>query len=151
MIDPDTLLGYLVTAMKANATLVALTGASTANITSYSANYPTKVELYTAVRDINPPGVLVAWTGTDIGARSNGISHLFSAFLAPRGKVAPMFVALREGLIGSSGVKFKRYELNTAVHYVDVLGCFSRQLIVGEAIFEYYEVPMRITERGVDS
>lgn len=148
MIDPDVLLGQLLAAMRENAELVALVGQKS-NITSYSPAYPAKVDMFTAVRDLNPPGVLVAWTGTDIAPRSNGISHLFSAYLAPRGKVAPLFVALREGEV--SGEKFKRYQLNQFVHFVDVLGCFSRQLIIGEALFEYFEVPMRVTERGVDS
>jgi hypothetical protein len=151
MIDPDVLLGQLVTALRANADLVALLNGQASAITAYSATYPTKVDLYAAIRDLNPPSILVAWTGTEIGQRSNGIAHQFAAYLAPRGKVAPMFLALREGTISPSGDKFKRYQLDPMVHFVDVLGCYSRQMIIGEAVFEYYEVPMRITERGVDS
>jgi len=151
MIDPDVLLGNLLTVLRDIPTLVTLLGSSSTNITSYSPTYPTKVDLSSAIRKVNPPGILLAWMGTSINDRSNGIEHLYSAFLVPSGKVAPVFTALREGVVTTGGEKFKRTCVTSGVHPTDVRGCLPRQIIVGEAVYEYFEIPMRITERGVDS
>lgn len=151
MIDPDVLLGNLLTVLRDIPALVALLGNSSSNITSYSPTYPTKVDLASATRKVNPPGILLAWMGTTIGDRSNGIEHNYSAFLVPNGKVAPVFAALREGVVTTGGEKFKRTCVTANVHPTDVRGCFPRQFLIGEAIYEYFEIPLRITERGVDS
>lgn len=150
MIDPDVLLGNLLTVVRDNPTLVTLLGNSSSNVTSYSPTYPTKVDLASAIHKINPPGILIAWTSTQIGDRSQKLEHLYSAFLVPNGKVAPVFTALREGVITTGGQKFKRTAVMAHTDFPDVRGCFPRQIAIGEAIFEIWEVPIRITERGVD-
>jgi hypothetical protein len=152
MQDFDTLLGQLVAALRANATLVSALGGNSSAIVQYSAEFPVASDLMTVVRNMEPPTLLVAWTETRIGDRSNRIEHFFTVYCSPLGKIATVFTALREGAISPSGTKFKRYQLSNAVHPTDVQECAVRSEPVDMYTqFEYYAIKLRITERGVDS
>ena len=108
--------------------------------------------MFAAIQSQPEPSLLVVWVETRIGNRSNGIEHIFSAFAqpAPDGTPANIFTALREGVITSKNQKFKFAQVNSACHPSDVQGCFKKQLVIGEVVYEYHEIPIRITERGAD-
>lgn len=152
MTDPSLLLAKLAAALQTNTALMALVGGRD-NVVTYAHSYPTSVDLYGAIRTMTPPQILLAWTGTQCADRINGIEHQFAVYLHPTGSVAAMFTALREGTVTSEvGTgKLKLVQLTAMTHPPDVRGCFPRSIVIGDAIFEYFEVPIRITDRGVDN
>lgn len=156
MTDPATIQTALVAALKTNTALVTLLGSSSANITSYVPTYPTAVNSYAAIQKMNPPSILVAYTGTLCNDRIAGIEHQFSIYLCPSGAVTPLFVAIREGVVTTTTTpavtgKLKLVQLTTLTHPPDIRGCYSRSIVIGEAIFEYWEIPVRVTDRGLDN
>lgn len=149
MINSDTILGWIVTAMRSNATLLALLNNDPSNVIAAPFSYPDGVDLMSEVASMKPPSILVAQMGVSIEKK---LSHKFSAFLFPAGSTPEMFAALRNGTPAGSSVPFKRMQLSPQVHILEMTGWERKALVFDVSRqFEYAEAPIVITETSVDA
>jgi hypothetical protein len=151
MTNPDDLLAALVATLKDIPELVAAIGGPD-NIVAYFHNYPLTVNRLRAINQAQPPIILVACTDTEITRRSRGLAHNFSAALKPLGSPQSVFVKLRDGIVSSSGLKFKNTQVHVSCDPPDVGGCFERTIFITEqSSIDFHEVPIVLTERGADN
>lgn len=151
MINPETLLAALLATLQDIPELVTAIGGP-ANISAYVHNYPSVQNRLLAIQDMEPPQILLAWTGTTIENRSRGLSHRFCAYLKPTGSVAAVFMALRSGVVTTGGKKFYLTRVDNSCDFPDVQGCAERIEFLDEhSAIDFHEVPIVLTERGPDN
>lgn len=150
MLDPDALLDTLVAMLQDIEVLDNLVPAQ--SIRAYHHDYPTAANAVQAVNQLKPPSIMVAHTETRIGRRLNGIEHHFCAYLRPQGRVGPVFLALRDGVVATQETKFKFSVVDSECHPPDILGVVARTIWVSEqSSIDYHEIPIVLTERSVDT
>lgn len=155
MLDPDTLVSAVVAALQANGDFVALLGGST-YITGYSEQYPNSSDFAQTLMTLNPPSALVRWRGTRCGRQARfsafqAIMHDLSVYLRPLGAAAPVWRALREGVLNTTGQKFKLSQIHTELHPVEAMACIPRSITVAQTSFlDFLEVQFTVSERGID-
>jgi hypothetical protein len=152
MIDPDELLEILVAALQDIPALVTLVGGEPANISAFVTDYPESTNWMAAVQQMRAPSILIRHDGTIIGDRSRHIAHQYCAYVMARGRAGVVFQAMREGVVTTGGQKMKLTQIDRSCHPPDFRGFFQRLLaIADQAVIGYYEVPIVLTERGVDN
>lgn len=150
MVDVDNLLDAIVAAMRDNPALVSLTS-GTSSISAYHHIYPKKISLFEEINRIAIGQVMIAWTGTTISGRSNGIEHQFSVYLRPANRIGTIFQAMRDGIVTASGQKFKLLEVDSHCHPVNITGLSARTVSLSDAMtLDYHEISLTVTERGAD-
>ena len=150
MVDVDILLDQIVMVMRNNPSLVALTSGAS-SIFAYHHIYPKKSSHFEEINRVAVGKIMVSWTSTNITGRSNGIEHQFSAYLRPSGSIGSIFMAMRDGIITSTGQKFKLSEVNPNCHPVNIVNCAFRSIFLSDAMsVDYHELSLTVTERGAD-
>jgi hypothetical protein len=158
MVNPNTLIDAIVTAWKSSADVVAILG-SASKITPYyfdmGLSSGTGVNLEQQIQNQTPGTIMVCWVGTRTGqfAKTDTIRHDMAAYLKPGGKIADLFIALREGVCTSSGMKFKLTQVDPSVRTPEEMSCkpLSRFVSQNYGIYDFAELNFTLTERGVDN
>lgn len=152
MQDVDVLTNQLVDAMRDNAVFVAAMGGNGQVIVGYTHSYPTDNMLDDAIMVMQPPAAIVSFRSFRSQSRSGQLEHTFRLVLKPLGGIGPVLVALRKGVVASSGLPFYLHQINSKVHPADLTGVdFRTEYISDKLAVELVDCSLRITERGVDN
>lgn len=168
MQDPILLLTEtIIPVLRSIPALVATVGDDPEQIVPYVYNYPESTEpLFSVIPRMAVPSILVAHRSTNVaGVRGNGIEHTYSCILRPNGAIGAMFVALRdgvpalirtaegeEGLTEAPPTKFKLSQIHFACRQPLVMSLVMQSMQIGDSQFEdYYDAPLVLAERGLDS
>lgn len=157
MADPDVLTAAIVTALQSISTLIAspLLANGAASILSYYPDVPEgDVNIEQTIIEQPAGSILVHWVGTRTGnfAKNDAIKHDFSISLKPRGRVAPLFVLIREGICATSGLKFKHTPVTIDVRLPEELQIINSTKFMTEryGLRDFSDITFTLTERGVD-
>ncbi len=153
MIDFDALGDSIVDVIRRNSSFVQAIGGDAQKIKAYRVDYPLTTNRNDAIAELKGEGAILVFNGTDIIGRQSWITHRFSLYLMPIGPAGAAFKALRDGVVsGGTGIALKFYQFQPDGSPIDVLGIQLRPLeIRGGSTIEIYEVPIQVTETGVDN
>lgn len=148
MLDPGAIIDLVAAAMNDNADLLALMP----NIFAGHHSYPTSISKYERIDSLAVGDLMVCHESTLIVGRSNGIDHQLSAYYRSEGSPTAVFHAMREGIVTSTGQKFKTGQISFSLHPPNITGMYSRSLYLNENLaIDYHEITISLTERGVDN
>lgn len=158
MTDPNTIAGALVTALRAIPALVTAMGGVSTRISAYADTFPQSVQLWQAVHDLAPPGMLVVWNGTMPGGR--GLSevwlHEFSIIVRPKPEtstatgISDIWSNFVNGVpTGMGGQKMIFTEITPALHRMETPSIRRMSLPVNERdSLDYFEITVRFAEKS---
>jgi hypothetical protein len=157
MVDPDTLIDNIVTTLRSCTALVSLLDGRTDNIIPRYLSYDEGQANIEGEQIEQPFGtIMVFWRGTRTGNfnRMESIKHDFGISIKPKGRVAAMFVAIREAECTTPEMrKFKLIQVNTAVRTPEDMQCVPAGQFVaqGYGLYDSGIITFTLTERGVDN
>jgi hypothetical protein len=158
MIAPSTLAGNIVTALRAIPALVTAMGGTATRISAYADTFPQSVQLFQAIQDLPPPGMLVVWNGT--GPYGRGLSevwvHEFAVIVRPKPEtgtatgISDIWSNFVNGIpTAMGGQKMLFTEVNSALHRMETPSIRRMSLQVSETkVLDYFEITMRFVEKG---
>ena len=157
MANPDSLIDAIVTALQSISALTSSTllAAGPASILPYYTDVTDgTVNVEQAIIEQHPGTLIVHWLGTRTGvfAKQDAIKHDFSISCKPIGRVATLFVLIRDGLCTSSGMKFKHTQLDDSVNLPEdmQLQNSTKYLTERYGLRDFSDINFTLTERGVD-
>lgn len=158
MIAPSTLAGNIVTALRAIPALVTAMGGTATRISAYADTFPQSVQLFQAVQDMPPPGMLVVWNGTEPYGR--GLAevwvHEFAVIVRPKPEtstatgISDIWLNFVDGIpTGMGGQKMLFTEVNSALYRMETPRIRRMSLPINERdSLDYFEITMRFVEKG---
>jgi hypothetical protein len=148
MLDWSTIQTGIVNALRDIPALVVLVGGITTNIFAYEDEYPVRVDVFSAIDQMQPPSVMVVWQGTEPGDFNDARpwKHKFSLILMPDGKIATMAKTIIDGVVTSSGSRFIEHLVVAAVDPSDTPLLQRQTVDIGDSTMQYYEISLSYTE-----
>lgn len=151
MIDPATLRAAQVTALREIPGVVALLGASTANIVEYVEE--ANGDLFNTIWSLSPPKLLVVYQGSaPSGGTQSMWQHSFSWVIRVSGSPTALFAAIVNGLrTGGSGLPFVSDSINNVYHPMAIPTMRRSVIPVSDtASKDYWEILTSYTSRGIE-
>lgn len=151
MIDPATLRAAQVTALREIPGVVALLGASTANIVEYVEE--ANGDLFNTIWSLSPPKLLVVYQGTSpSGGQQSLWQHNFSFILRVSGSPTALFAAIVNGYrTGGTGLPFIHDSISNSYHPMGIPTMRRSVIPVSEmASKDYWEILTSYTSRGTE-
>ena len=153
MIAPLDIQNALVSKLQAIPALLLLVGSTAGNISAYVDEWPSRVDLLEAVRDMKPGEILVAHQETGPGqlARMETWRHRFSIYVKPLGKVSDVWYQFVNGIpTNGDGLKMLYTEsLDPTLHRMNTPSIRRQFLPVNEfTVLDYFEISVTFDERG---
>ncbi len=160
MEDPDVLVAAIVASLQSIVTLIAspLLTNGAASILAYYPDVPEgDVNIEQTIIEQPAGTIMVHWVGTRTGnfAKNDAIKHDFSISLKPKGRVAPLFVLIREGICTVSanpGEPFKHTQVTLGVRLPEEFQIVNSTKFMTEryGLRDFSDITFTLTERGVD-
>jgi hypothetical protein len=148
---PKDILDGLVANLQAIPALVLLMGNSASNIIAYNDEWPKKVDLLEAVRDLLPGQMLVAHQETGLGllGRMEKWKHRFSIYLKPKGTMSAAWFQIVNGIpTTGGGLPMISTVVHPALTEMETPTIRRQFLPVGEyTVFDYFEISITFAER----
>ena len=158
MQDPNDLIDAIVEVQKTNTDLVALLENNADNILPLYLDYSRGSEnTLQSIVEQKPGTLLVYWIGTRTTQfnKRETIKHDFEVSIRNKGKVAPIFVAFREGIAtsGSDSRKFKFLQVTTDVYPPEDMSFDVNTQVISRnfGLFDFAKIKLTLTERGLDN
>lgn len=155
--DPDILTAAIVTALQSIPTLTAspLLADGANSILAYFPDVPEgDVNIEQTIIEQPAGSILVHWIGTRTGnfAKNDAVKHDFALSLKPKGRVAALFMLIREGVCTTSGLKFKHTQVTIDVRLPEELQIINSTKFMTEryGLRDFSDITFTLTERGVD-
>lgn len=152
MLAPETIQNALVSKLQAIPALVALLSSS-ATISAYVDEWPGKVDLLEAVRDLPEGSILIAHQETGPGqlAKMETWRHRLSLYVKPKGKMSDIWAQIVNGIpTNGDGLKMLYTEsLDAALHRMNVPTIRRQFLSVDQfTVIDYFEISVTFDEKG---
>jgi hypothetical protein len=151
LISGSTLRANLVAAMRTIGPLVNLVNGDVDNIIEYKPESMGN-DLFATIAKLNPPRVLVIFSGMTNAARQELFKQNFRLVLRLRGDPNEFLSQFVDGVpSGSGGLKLLYHEIHTLYHSMNTPSMDLRSIpLSAESSFDYWEITTSFTSKGVD-
>ena len=153
MVNPDTVVDLLVTQLRSISAL-ATTLFATNEIVGYKYDFPRAQDFIGFYEKADPPVLLVYHRGCRTGNIAAGvrIAHEISLVWKRNGNAGEVFAAVREGVPGGTGLKWKLRQLSSDFlpPYQITFG-YRPMETAARTIIDVPEMQFILAERGIDN